>query len=89
MREDEKNKITVDIYGQQYRMVGKASASHLRSVAHYVDEKMRQIGTGNNRLDTAKIAVLAALNIADEFYQLKLEYEELIRILEEEEKLKE
>ncbi len=89
MRDEEKNKITVDIYGQQYRMVGKASVSHLRSVAHYVDEKMRQIGMGNHRLDTAKIAVLAALNIADEFYQLKLEYEELIRIFEEEEKLKE
>ena len=86
---NEKNKITVDIYGQQYRMVGKASASHLRSVAHYVDGKMREVAGGNDRLDTAKIAVLAALNIADEFYQLKQEYDELIRILEEEERRRE
>ena len=89
VREDEKVKITVDIYGHQYRMVGKASAAHLRSVAHYVDEKMRYIANGNARLDTAKIAVLSAVNIADEFFQLKQEYEELLRILEEEEKRKE
>ena len=87
--ENEKNKITIDIYGQQYRMVGKASASDLRTVAHYVDAKMREVANGNTRLDTAKIAVLAALNIADQFHQLKLEYDELIRILEEEEKRQE
>lgn len=89
MHDDEKNKITVDIYGQQYRMVGKASIAHLRSVAHHVDEKMRHIANGNTRLDTAKLAVLAALNITDEYFQLKQEYDELIRILEEEEKRKE
>ena len=89
MRDEEKNKITVDIYGHQYRMVGKASAAHLRTVAHYVDEKMRSIANGNARLDTSKLAVLSALNIADEFFQLKQEYEELLRILEEEEKRKE
>lgn len=83
---EEKNKIMVEIYGQQYRMVGKASASHLRNVANYVDAKMREIADGNPRLDTAKIAVLSALNIADELHQLKEEYDELIRILEEEEK---
>jgi cell division protein ZapA len=86
VREDEKNRVTVDIYGQQYRMVGKASLSHLKSVANYVDDKMRQIAGGNARLDTAKLAVLAAINIADEFFKLKEEYEELIHILEEEEK---
>ncbi|RKD24652.1 hypothetical protein BEP19_05155 [Ammoniphilus oxalaticus] len=65
-------------------MVGKASASHLRSVANFVDAKMREVADGNTRLDTAKIAVLSALNIADELHQLKEEYDELIRILEEE-----
>lgn len=70
-------------------MVGKASATYLQTVSKYVDGKMREVANGNTRLDTAKIAVLAALNIADEFYQLKQEYDELIRILEEEEKRKE
>jgi cell division protein ZapA len=86
VRDDDKNKLTVDIYGQQYRMVGKASATHLHSVANYVDEKMRYIAGGNPRLDTAKLAVLAAINITDEYFRLKEEYEELIRILENEEK---
>jgi cell division protein ZapA len=86
VRDDDKNKLTVDIYGQQYRMVGKASSTHLHSVANYVDEKMRHIAGGNPRLDTAKLAVLAAINITDEYFRLKEEYEELIRILENEEK---
>lgn len=86
MREEEKNKLNVDIYGQQYRMVGKASTAHLRAVANHVDEKMRQIAGGNTRLDTAKLAVLSAINIADEYFRLREEYEELLRILEEEEK---
>ncbi|HJV44409.1 MAG TPA: cell division protein ZapA [Bacillota bacterium] len=89
MREEDKNKLTVDIYGQQYRMVGKASTSYLRSVANFVDDKMRQIASGNTRLDTTKISVLAAINIADEYFRLKQEYEELLSILEEEEKRKE
>lgn len=89
MHEEDKNKLTVDIYGQQYRMVGKASTSHLRSVAGFVDEKMRQISGGNSRLDTTKIAVLAAINITDEYFRLRQEYEELLGILEEEEKRKE
>jgi cell division protein ZapA len=89
VEEEAKNRLTVDIYGQKYRMVGDASITHLRSVANYVDEKMRFIGGENGRLDTAKLAVLAAINITDEYFRLKQEYEELISILENEEKKKE
>lgn len=86
MSDNEKNRLSVDIYGQQYRMLGKASPTYLRSVAAFVDEKMRDIAGGNARLDTAKLAVLAAINITDEYFRLKEEYEELLRILENEEK---
>lgn len=89
MGEEEKIKLTVDIYGQQYRMVGRANTAYLRAVAHYVDERMRQIANGNTRLDTTKIAVLSAINITDEYFRLKQEYEELLSILEAEEKQKE
>lgn len=82
MQED-KNRLTVEIYGQQYRLTGKASSSHMRMVAGYVDDKMREIAQGNLRLDTAKIAVLAAVNMADEYFRLRQEYEELLRLLQE------
>ncbi len=83
MQADGKNRVTVEIYGQQYRLSGKASINHMRMVAGYVDDKMHEIAQGNTRLDTAKIAVLAAVNIADEYFRLRQEYEELLKILRE------
>jgi cell division protein ZapA len=55
----------------------------MRMVAGYVDDKMRQISAANPRLDTNKLAVLAALNMADEYFRLRMEYEELIKLLEQ------
>ena len=43
MSDNEKNKVTVDTYGQQYTVVGTESASHIRLVASFVDSKMREI----------------------------------------------
>jgi len=83
VQEDGKNRLSVEIYGQQYRLSGKASSSHMRMVARYVDDKMKEIAQGNFRLDTAKIAVLSSVNIADEYFRLRQEYEELLRLLQE------
>ena len=83
MQGDGKNRLTVDIFGQQYRLSGKASVTHIRMVAGFVDDKMNEIANGNPRMDTAKIAVLSAVNIADEYFRLRQEYEELLKILQE------
>lgn len=78
-----KERVVVEIYGQYYTMKGDSSSSHMRMIAGYVDNKMRQIAAANPRLDTNKLAVLAALNMADEYFRLRMEYEELIKLLEE------
>ncbi|MDF2535556.1 MAG: zapA, partial [Bacillales bacterium] len=57
----EKIKITVDIYGQQYTIVGSESTSHIRYVANQIDEKMREIQQANRMLDTTNVAVLTAV----------------------------
>jgi cell division protein ZapA len=66
----DKNRINVEIYGQQYTIVGDESTSHLRQVAHSVDDKMREIGQKNPSLDTTKLAVLTAVNTMHEYYKL-------------------
>ena len=75
----EKNRVNVEIYGQQYTIVGDESTSHVRQVAHSVDDKMREIGQKNPSLDTTKLAVLTAVNAMHEYYKLleKLEVLEL------------
>lgn len=66
----EKNKVTVDIYGQQYTIVGEESTEHLHKVATAVNEKMREIQSMNHSLETAKLAVLTAVNSVHEYYKL-------------------
>jgi len=69
--DDKKRKITVDIYGQQYTIVGEESSSHIRIVASMVDDKMREISAASPSLDTGKLAVLTAVNTVHDYLKLK------------------
>lgn len=84
MKDQHKKRITVDIYGQQYSIVGTESSSHIRLVASIVDDKMREISAKNPTLDTSKLAVLTAVNIVHEYIKLKDEYERLLRKMNKE-----
>lgn len=86
MADGEKNRVTVNIYGKTYTVRGEAPADWITRVAGYVDQKMRDIAGRHLYLDTTKIAVLAALNIADEYFRLKKEYDEFLQLLDEERK---
>lgn len=77
MTNEQKTRVSVDIYGQTYKMVGAESSSHMRQVASIVDDKMREISERNPALDTAKIAVLAAVNCVHEHVQLQEEIKQL------------
>ena len=74
---DQKTRTTVDIYGQQYSIVGTESISHMRLVASIVDEKMRDIKGKNQNLDINKLAVLTAVNVVHDYIKVKDAYEEL------------
>jgi cell division protein ZapA len=71
---ERKNRTTVDIYGQQYVIVGTESTSHMRHVASQVDDKMREMSSLNPSLDTSKLAVLTAVNAVHDYLKLKEEY---------------
>lgn len=72
-----KNRITVDIYGQQYIILGSESASHIRHVASLVDDKIREIGSKNPSLDVNKLAVLTAVNAVNDYIKIKEQLEQL------------
>lgn len=73
----EKNRITVDIFGTPYKMVGNTTINYMKMVASHVDEHMHRIAESNNKYDTTRTAVLAAVNMADEFYQIQSELEKV------------
>ena len=59
---------TVSIYDQTYHLIGQDS-DHIRSLAEQVDAKMRAVAAQGNTVDSLRVAVLAALNLADELSQ--------------------
>jgi cell division protein ZapA len=72
-----KNRISVDIYGQQYIILGSESPSHIKFVASLVDDKMREISSKNPSLDVNKLAVLTAVNAVNDYIKIKDELEKL------------
>ena len=65
--------IQVEIYGQRYslRAADDTEAVYVEQLAAHVDRKMREIAQTTPTVDSFKVAVLAAVNIADEFMQLR------------------
>lgn len=81
---DNKKCVKVEIYGDSYSVRGSADEEHLVALAQYVDQKMKHIGGKFQNLPLSKIAVLAALNIADELSKLQEDYDNLIKLIEDE-----
>src|SRR5918992_2234658 len=61
--------VHVEIHGQRYPIRSGLDPAYVAELAAYVDEKMRLAGKESPAGDTLKLAVLAALNIADEFFR--------------------
>ncbi|HVW77944.1 MAG TPA: cell division protein ZapA [Alloacidobacterium sp.] len=69
--------VTVDIYDQTYRLRGQ-DPEYIHHLANVVDTKMRTVAAQGKSVDSLRVAVLAALNIADELTALEQRYNALI-----------
>jgi cell division protein ZapA len=78
-----KPKAYVTIFGEPHVVIGSTNPGHIEGLAATVDRKMRLISQRNPRLSTYKVAVLAALNLADELTKLKEEHQTLVELLDE------
>lgn len=65
--------VTVRIYGENYPLRTESPASRLEELARLVDLRMREVAASGKVVVTSKIAVLAALHIADELFRLREE----------------
>jgi len=66
----------VEIYDQVYHLRG-VDPGYIAELATIVDEKMRAVSAHGGTVDSLRVAVLAALNIADELHNLRHSYNEL------------
>jgi len=72
----EMDAVVVDIYDQIYQLRG-VNPDHIERLAAVVDSKMRAVSAGGATVDSLRVAVLAALNLADELVTLRGKYEAL------------
>src|SRR5205809_7698212 len=68
--------IKVEIYDQAYTVRSDGDPEYLKQLAEYVDQRMREISSGTLTVDSRKVAILAALYIADELHQLRRAHEQ-------------
>ncbi len=62
------NRVKVEIYGQSYTLSGDVDEAYVQTLARYVDEKMRAAAEAAQTVDSVRVAVLAAMAIADELH---------------------
>jgi cell division protein ZapA len=63
--------VSVTIFGQSYSLRADEAGSYVEELAKYVDTQMRNLSESAATADSARVAVLAAVNIADELFKLR------------------
>lgn len=75
VKDTQSSSVRVEIFDQAYNLRG-SHPEYILKLAEYVDSKMRAVAEATNTIDTVRLAVLAALNIADEYHMLKKKHQE-------------
>jgi cell division protein ZapA len=75
--------VEVKILGQSYSIKTDEDEAYIKSLAQYVDERLKEVYKVAPNISHVKAAIMVAFGIADELYKLKIEYENLNRIIEE------
>jgi cell division protein ZapA len=73
---DGNDSTSVEIFGQTYNVRGEGDPEYLAELARFVDTRMREVAAEVATVDPVKIAILAALNIADEFSRYRKQREQ-------------
>ncbi len=72
MEQTPAQKVKVEIYNQTYNILSRdGEAAHIKQLAEFVDKRMREITAGTLTVDSLKVAILAALHIAEELHQMQ------------------
>jgi cell division protein ZapA len=76
--------IRVTIFGSEYTLRSDSNENYVNEIAMYIDNKMREIDRTQALKSTTRVAILAALNIADELFQERIYRKKLLDQINEE-----
>ncbi len=75
--------VEVRIYNQTYSIRGDGNSAYITQLAAYVDRKMREIVKATHTVDSLRVAILAAMTVADELFQAQRRIDQLDAVLAE------
>ena len=78
------NQVKVNIFGSEYVLKAEGKHEYIKNIASYVDKKMRDVDKTQDINASVKVAILAALNIAEELFQEKEYRDRLLNQINEE-----
>jgi cell division protein ZapA len=75
--------VEIEVFNQKYRIrvKGEEDEIYISQLTSYLDQKMREVALKSKSVDTLKIAVLAALNITDEYFLSQKRLEQLNEVI--------
>jgi len=74
--------IDVEIMGQRLRVTSDDGEAHVRRVVDYLNGRMRELAAAGAGGTSGDVAILAALNIASEYWKLREQQEEMFRAID-------
>ena len=81
---EELRSIKVSIFGRDYSIRGDSDSEYIKTIAAHVDSVMRDIADKTGSLSSGRVAILAALNIADEMFKERERFDEFANELAQE-----
>ena len=85
-----KNRVVVNILGQDYPLMSEDDRDYMQKVSYLVDDRMQEVSNANKKLGKTMVAVLTALNLADDYVkaidekaELEAQVENLLNAIEE------
>jgi len=81
-----KNQVRVEILGREYTIRSDEGEERVRRIAQYLDEKLKKISEASRTTSTLNVAILAALDIANEYFEAQEGRTHLNRRMEDIEK---
>ncbi len=73
----------VQIFGSEYRIASETDPEHIRKMASYIDQKMREVASALALRTRSTVAVLTAVNLADELFKIEEEGRQIDQISRE------
>lgn len=81
--EGRSKKVEVEILGQKYALKGEADAEYLKSIASYVDNKLRNCIDCMPGAPIIKAVIMTALTVTDELFKLRAENEQMKKLFDD------